>query len=154
MKKISFVIAITLTCFVSSAQALSNSPVITPDYSITDSPEQQAQQLYETGQYQDAIPLLEQMISNYRESGDLIGEINSLVNLALVYQRLGNLDQALETIYQSFTQLSQLDNTKERQELQAQILSVQGQVYLSLGQGEKALSIWQETSAIYQDIGD
>ncbi|AOX03433.1 hypothetical protein BJP34_31900 [Moorena producens PAL-8-15-08-1] len=188
MKKLSFLIAIVLTCFLPSGKALSNSQGITPNsrfpfpsweglgvgsdspfpipvpllggvrggfrFPIPDSPEQQAQQLYETGQYQDAISLLEQMISNYRESGDLIGEINSLVNLALVYQRLGNLDQALETIYQSFTQLSQLDNTKERQELQAQILSVQGQVYLSLGQGEKALSIWQETSAIYQDIGD
>ncbi|NEO36248.1 MAG: CHAT domain-containing protein [Moorea sp. SIOASIH] len=177
MKKLSFIFAIALTCFLPSAKALSNCQGITPDsrfpipdsrfpipdsrfpipdsrFPIPDSPEQQAQQLYETGQYQDAISLLEQMISNYRESGDLIGEINSLVNLALVYQRLGNLDQALETIYQSFTQLSKLDNTKERQELQAQILSVQGQVYLSLGQGEKALSIWQETSAIYQDIGD
>ncbi|NEO95201.1 MAG: tetratricopeptide repeat protein, partial [Moorea sp. SIO3G5] len=163
MKKLSFIFAIALTCFLPSGKALSNSQGITPNsrfpipdsrFPIPDSLEQQAQQLYETGQYQYAIPLLEQMISNYSESGDLIGEINSLVNLALVYQRLGNLDQALETIYQSFTQLSQLDNTKERQELQAQILSVQGQVYLSLGQGEKALSIWQETSAIYQDIGD
>ncbi|WP_293068356.1 MULTISPECIES: CHAT domain-containing protein [unclassified Moorena] len=98
--------------------------------------------------------MLEQMISNYTESGDIIGQINCLVNLALVYQTLGDLDQAKQTLSQSFSQLSQLDNTTERQQLQAQILEVQGQVYLSLGQGEKALSTWQQTSAIYQDIGD
>jgi len=98
--------------------------------------------------------LLEQIISNYSDSGDIIGEINALVNLALVYQRLGDWAQAKQTIAESFTQLSQLPLTKERQQLQAQILSVQGQVYLSLGQGEKALSTWQQTSAIYQDIGD
>ena len=120
----------------------------------SDSLDQQAQQLYETGQYQEAIPLLEQMISNYSDSSDLIGEINSLVNLALVYQRLGDIAQAKQTLSQSFTKLSQLHNTKERQQLQAQILSVQGQVYLSLGQGEKALSNWEQTSAIYQDLGD
>ena len=171
MKKLSFVIAMlfqshcvnALTCFLPSGKALSNSQGITPDSLApllrgardnSDSPEQQAQQLYETGQYQEAMPLLEQMISNYRDSGDIIGEINSLVNLALVYQTLGDLDQAQEKLSQSFTQLSKLDNTKERQQLQAQILEVQGQVYLSLGQGEKALSTWQQTSAIYQDIGD
>ncbi|NEO70616.1 MAG: tetratricopeptide repeat protein, partial [Moorea sp. SIO3H5] len=121
---------------------------------IPDSLDQQAQQLYETGQYKKAIPLLEQIISNYSDSGDIIGEINALVNLGLVYQRLGDWAQAKQTISQSFTQLSQLPLTKESQQLQAQILSVQGQVYLSLGQGEKALSTWQQTSAIYQDIGD
>ncbi|NEO17610.1 MAG: CHAT domain-containing protein [Moorea sp. SIO3F7] len=123
-------------------------------FPLPDSLDQQAQHLYETGQYQEAILLLEQMISNYTESGDIIGQINCLVNLALVYQTLGDLDQAKQTLSQSFSQLSQLDNTTERQQLQAQILEVQGQVYLSLGQGEKALSTWQQTSAIYQDIGD
>ncbi|NEO45770.1 MAG: CHAT domain-containing protein [Moorea sp. SIO4A3] len=154
MKKLSFLIAIALTCFLPSGEALSNSQGIIPDYPISDSLDQKAQQLYEKGQYQKAIPLLEQMISNYSDSGDIIGEINALVNLALVYQRLGDWAQAKQTISQSFTQLSQLPLTKERQQLQAQILSVQGQVYLSLGQGEKALSTWQQTSAIYQDIGD
>ncbi|OLT59360.1 hypothetical protein BJP37_10185 [Moorena bouillonii PNG] len=121
---------------------------------IPDSLEEQAQQLYETGQYQQAIPLLEQVITNYSYSGDFIGEINSLVNLALVYQRLGNFEQAQETLSQSYSKLSQLHNTKERQELQAQILSVEGQVYLSLGDARKALSNWEQTSAIYQDLGD
>ncbi|WP_229424258.1 tetratricopeptide repeat protein [Moorena producens] len=170
MKKLSFIFAIALTCFLPSGKALSNSPAITPDsrfpipdsqfpipdsrFPLPDSLDQQAQHLYETGQYQEAILLLEQMISNYTESGDIIGQINCLVNLALVYQTLGDLDQAKQTLSQSFSQLSQLDNTTERQQLQAQILEVQGQVYLSLGQGEKALSTWQQTSAIYQDIGD
>ncbi|AOY79267.1 CHAT domain-containing protein [Moorena producens JHB] len=198
MKKLSFLIAIALTCFLPSGKALSNSVVITPNsrlpipdsrfpipnsrfpipdsrfpltdsrlptpdsrfpipdsrFPIPDSPDQQAQQLYETGQYQKAIPLLEQIINNYSESGDIIGQTNALVNLALVYQRLGDLEKAKQTISQSFTQLSKLPLTKESQQLKAQILSVQGQVYLSLGQAKKALSIWQETSAIYQDIGD
>ncbi|NEO81031.1 MAG: CHAT domain-containing protein [Moorea sp. SIO4G3] len=166
-----------LTCFLPSGKALSNSQRITPDsrfpipnsrfpipdsqfpipdsqFPIPDSLKQQAQQLYETGQYQKAIPLLEQIISNYSESGDIIGEINALANLALIYQRLGDWAQAKQTISQSFSQLSQLPLTKESQQLQAQILSVQGQVYLSLGQGEKALSTWQQTSAIYQDLED
>ncbi|WP_424098968.1 CHAT domain-containing protein [Moorena producens] len=171
MKKLPFLIAIALTCFLASGKALSNSVVITPDsrfptpdsrlpipdsrFLIPDSLEQQAQQLYETGQYQEVIPLLEQVISNYTESGDLIGEINSLVNLALVYQRLGDIEEAQETLSQSSSKLSQLSpNTKESQELKAQILSVEGQIYLSLGDAKKALSNWEQTSAIYQDLGD
>ena len=163
MKKLSFLIAIALTCFLPSGKALSNYQRITPNsqfpipdsrFPIPDSLDQKAQQLYETGEYQKAIPLLEQIISNYSDSGDIIGEINALANLALVYQRLGDWAQAKQTISQSFTQLSQLPLTKESQQLQAQILSVQGQVYLSLGQGEKALDTWQQTSAIYQDLED
>ena len=171
MKKLPFLIAIALTCFLASGKALSNSVVITPDsrfptpdsrlpipdsrFLIPDSLEQQAQQLYETGQYQEVIPLLEQVISNYTESGDLIGEINSLVNLALVYQRLGDIEEAQETLSQSSSKLSQLSrNTKEYQELKAQILSVEGQIDLSLGDAKKALSNWEQTSAIYQDLGD
>jgi len=98
--------------------------------------------------------LLEQVISNYSYSGDLIGEINSLINLALVYQRLGNLEQAKQTLSQSYTKLSKLHNTKERQELKAQFLSVEGQVYLSGGNVKQALSNWEQTSAIYQELGD
>ncbi|AOX03431.1 hypothetical protein BJP34_31890 [Moorena producens PAL-8-15-08-1] len=163
MKKLSFLITIALTCFLASGKALSNSVVITPDsrfptpdsrLPIPDSLEQQAQQRYETGQYQEAIPLLEQVISNYTESGDIIGEINSLVNLALVYQRLGYIEQAKEILSQSYSKLSQLHNTKERQELQAQILSVEGQVYLSGGNVKQALANWEKTSDIYQDLGD
>ncbi|NEO69784.1 CHAT domain-containing protein [Moorena sp. SIO3H5] len=163
MKKLSFLIAIALTCFLPSGEALSNSPAITPDSlppllrgvrGDPDSPDQQAQHLYETGQYQEAIPLLEQMISNYSNSGDIIGEINSLVNLALVYQSLGDREEAKQTLSQSFNRLSQLPKTKERQQVKAQILEVQGQVYLSLGQAKKALSTWQETSVIYQDLED
>ncbi len=98
--------------------------------------------------------MLEQVISNYSYSGDLIGEINSLINLALVYQRLGNLEQAKQTLSQSYTKLSKLHNTKERQELKAQFLSVEGQVYLSGGNVKQALSNWEQTSAIYQELGD
>ncbi|NET65833.1 MAG: CHAT domain-containing protein [Moorea sp. SIO1G6] len=199
MKKLSFVIAIALTCLLPSGKALSNSADFGYNFAplapqraiprwgeqnsqsppnlddlggfnktkrsrihskiqqrlIPDSLGQQAQHLYETGQYQKAIPLLEQVISNYRESGDIIGEINSLVNLALVYQRLGKLEQAQETLSQSSSKLSQLSpNTKESQELKAQIFSVEGQVYLSLGDAKQALSNWEQTSAIYQDLGD
>ena len=163
MNKLSlFTVAIALTLLLPSGEALSKSQVTTKkslqspiaQSPIPNSLEAQAQQLYETGQYQEAIPLLEQAISNYSNSGDLIGQTNALRNLTLVYQSLGQWEQAKQTISESIKLLEQIPNSPARQQLKAQVLDAQGQLYLSLGQAEEALATWQQSSTIYEEIED
>ena len=115
---------------------------------------EQAQKLYEIGQFTEAISLLEQAIGQYRSRGDIIGQTNALRNLALVYQSLSKWSEAKQTISDSLNLLPQINDIQERQQLQAQILDVRGQLELSLGQVEKARETWSKTSAIYLEIED
>ncbi|NEP00129.1 MAG: CHAT domain-containing protein [Symploca sp. SIO2E9] len=116
--------------------------------------EQQAQQLYETGRTAEAVNLLQQVISNYRKQGDLIGQVIALSNLTLVYQQLGDWQQAQQTISDALNLLPEITDTKERQRLLAQTLDAQGQLKLSLGKPEQALDIWKQATDTYQEIGD
>ncbi|NER20438.1 MAG: CHAT domain-containing protein [Symploca sp. SIO1C2] len=116
--------------------------------------EQEAQQLYERGQYTAAVELLKQIINNYATQGDTIGEAIAQRNLALVYQRTGEWHQAEKAIAKSFNLLQQLADSPDRTRLMAQTLDVQGQLQLSTAQPEKALATWQQASDHYQQIND
>ena len=70
--------------------------------------EQQAQQLYETGKFVEAISLLEQAINNYTAKGDLIGQAIALRNLSLVYQQQGKWERADGAISESINLLDTL----------------------------------------------
>ncbi len=116
--------------------------------------EQQAQQLYETGQLAAAISVLEEAIATYRTQGDIFGQAMALRNLALVYQQLGNRDRAKEAIDASLNLLEAIADSQERTKLLAQVLDVQGQLQLSIGQPEQALETWKRAANTYQQIGD
>jgi CHAT domain-containing protein/predicted negative regulator of RcsB-dependent stress response len=116
--------------------------------------EQQAQQLYETGKLTEAIPLLQQAISERRNQGNLIKQADATRNLALIYQQLGDWQKANETISKAFEIVSQITDLKKRERLFAQSLDIKGQIQLSLGQSEQALETWKQAANIYQKIGD
>jgi CHAT domain-containing protein len=118
------------------------------------SPEQQAQQLYEQDRLTEAIPLLQQAINDRKTQGNIIQEANATRNLALIYQQLGDWQKANETIENAIAILSQITDTTNRNQLLAQALDVKGQIQLSLGQSEQALAIWKEATNIYQKLGD
>ncbi len=116
--------------------------------------EQEAQQLYERGQYPQAVRLLKQLINNYATQGELVSEAIAQRNLALVYQRTGEWNQAQFAIAKSFNLLQQLEDSPDRTKLLAQTLDVQGQLQLSIAQPEAALETWQKASKSYQQIND
>lgn len=136
-----FLIALTFTVF-------SNLLLASPEL------EQQAQQLYQTGQYKESIVKLQELIQEYQTKDDKVGQILSLRNLALVYQQLGQWSSSQQALSQSLTILKQLPNTSEKQRLNAKILEVQGRNQLALGQAQLALETWREATNIYEKLGD
>ena len=112
--------------------------------------EQKAEQLYQQNKYQEAIELLEQSIKNERESGDTVGKAIALRNLALVYQKLGQWQQASDTLAEAENTIIAIDNEPQKNNVLAQILEVRGQIQLSLGQSQNALDTWKKTATLYE----
>jgi tetratricopeptide (TPR) repeat protein len=108
-------------------------------------------QLYDTQQYDKIIPLFLAKIQTYETENNLIGQMKTWRDLASIYDKLGQLDQALSSVEKSLNLWQNLPKDQETQILLAQILDIQGQIELSSGQGEKALNSWSNSAKIYHD---
>lgn len=113
--------------------------------------EQEAQQAYSHGQYQQAIELLQQVQEQYQQQGDIIRSAIALSNLSLAHQQLGHWEAAEASITQAREQLT---NQPVPQGVEAQILDVRGQLLFAQGQLESALTTWQQTAELYGQLGD
>jgi CHAT domain-containing protein len=135
-----------------------HSTSIPPDLASNPSAlEQQAQQLYEDGQFDRAAQLLKQAAADYAASGDKLGQARQLRNLALAYQQMGKLTLANETIQESINYIQASKNNgaqRERKRLLAQTLEVKGKLQLDAGQSEQALETWKQTANSYQQLDD
>ncbi|OCR02766.1 hypothetical protein BCD67_18045 [Oscillatoriales cyanobacterium USR001] len=116
--------------------------------------EQQAQQLYETGRFTDAIALLQHLIVDYIAQKDRLAQARALRNLALVYHQTGERAKANQAITDSLNQLNQIENNSDSIKILAQILEVRGQLELSSGNSEKSLETWKQAAEKYKQIGD
>ncbi|MDJ0713680.1 MAG: CHAT domain-containing protein [Prochloraceae cyanobacterium] len=116
--------------------------------------EKEARNLYERGQYLEAISALEEAIVNYTSRGDVVGEVNARRNLALVYQRAGEWEQAKSSIEQSLNRIETIEGIQISKTLEAQSLDVYGQIQLASGKSKQALESWRRSGKIYQAIGD
>ena len=114
---------------------------------------QQGKKLYEAGRFNESIELLQQAVSNYEKQGDKLRQAIALSNLALVYQKSGQLNEAQQEITQSFNLLEQLSPTQNLAVF-ASSLNIQGSIQLDLGQAEEALKTWQRGETIYRQLDD
>ncbi|MTJ10175.1 CHAT domain-containing protein [Anabaena sp. UHCC 0204] len=114
----------------------------------------QAQRLYENGEFQPAITILKDDINNYQKQDNFIGQIITWRNLALVYQKMGNPQEAKQAVSESIKYLPKITDDKKRQELFAKTLEVQGQIQLSIGEIQKSLDTWKQVIDIYEKSGD
>ena len=126
----------------------------TPAFNRVTALEKQAQQLYETGQFADAIAVLQRLVADYTAQGNQFGHVRALRNLALVYYQAGERAKATVAITESLNQLNQIENTSEKTKVFAQILEVKGQLELSAGNSEQALETWKKAAEKYKQIGD
>ncbi|MFN6565478.1 MAG: CHAT domain-containing protein [Nostoc sp. ChiSLP01] len=113
--------------------------------------------LYDTGQFTEAIEVLQQAAAAFRASRDGLREAIALSNLCLAYQQLGLWGEAEEAMAQSLKLLQLSENTGtsgERGQIIAQAFDVQGQLQLAQGQPQAALTTWQKAADIYQEVGD
>jgi CHAT domain-containing protein/predicted negative regulator of RcsB-dependent stress response len=144
------VLVTTLLCL-SISPVLAKVPAPNPSTSpIISSTLQQGKALYDTGQFAQAVQVLQQAAQNYRQQGDTKRLAVTLSNLSLAYQQLSAWDQAKQAITES---LNLLKGTNDRKIL-AQILDIQGRLQLAIGQPEEALQTWQQAADIYTQIND
>lgn len=114
---------------------------------------QQGKQLYEAGRITESINVLQQAIANYRNRGDELKQAVALSNLALAYQKLGNLNQAQQAITQSLELFGINQNSIQNPSV-AKIIDIQGSIQLDLGKAEEALKTWQNSESIYKQINN
>ena len=115
----------------------------------------QGKQLYETGRFADSVNILQQAVTNYRNQGDELQQAVALSNLALAYQKLGNLNQAQTAITQSVKLFENKQKTSiSNPQVLAPILDIQGSIQLDSGKAEQALKTWQGAENIYKQINN
>lgn len=108
---------------------------------------QQAQQLYETGQFSNAIALWNQAAIAFEANGDHGGQAMALSNLSLTYQQLGQWSQATQAIMNS---LALIASSKSSILILAQSLDVQGWLQFAQGKVESALATWKQAEQHYK----
>ena len=108
---------------------------------------------YQGNQWEEAVRNWEAAASVYKNQGNRIALARVNNNLALAYQKLGDWKQAQAAIADSF-QLLASDNADEQAPLLlatlAQTYTNQGNIELAKGNGQSALSSWQEAEKFYQ----
>lgn len=115
---------------------------------------QRGRSLYEAGQFRAAIEVLQQAAQDYQRQGNPTQQAIALSNLALVYQKLGLLNDATQAMGDSLKLLNALSPSTDRQQVLAQTLELRGSLQLERGQAEPALTSWQQAEAIYTDLSD
>jgi CHAT domain-containing protein/tetratricopeptide (TPR) repeat protein len=117
--------------------------------------DRQGRQRYEARQYAEAVIFWQQAIAAFTATGDRVGQAQTLSNLSLAYQQLGQWDQASKAIANSleFIQDSRF-KIQDSSLLLAQALDVQGRLQLSRGKAEDALVTWQQAEKIYRQLKD
>ncbi|NEQ96084.1 MAG: CHAT domain-containing protein [Cyanothece sp. SIO2G6] len=113
---------------------------------------QQAQQAYETDQWDEAIATLTTAITTAAQTGDNEAQLIGYRNLALVYRQLRDWEQASGAIAQAFSLIEAVP-TLQQSRLGASVLDVQGSLYADRGQVAIALEQWQQAAQIYTAIG-
>ncbi|MDJ1170371.1 CHAT domain-containing protein [Roseofilum sp. BLCC_M154] len=94
-----------------------------------------------------------QKADEYAQKGDFVNQAVALGNLSLALQEQGEWEQAQESSTQGIQILQQLSTTKERDQILAQSLDIQGKLSFSVGDFSAALVSWQEAGKLYQQLG-
>lgn len=113
--------------------------------------ESKAESLYQQNNYTEAIATLKAAIQQYQEQENTIDTVIATRNLALIYQQLGEWQQAIATLKQAQLTIATIDERSQGDLLLAQVLEVKGQIQLSLGRSQNALDTWKEATDLYQE---
>ncbi|MDY6896803.1 MAG: DUF2225 domain-containing protein, partial [Cyanobacteriota bacterium] len=118
---------------------------------------------YKNKQYNKAIVTWQQALKVYQNNQNNQNQKNTL-HQAMVwsyiswgYQKQNNWNQAKEAINKSLDLLpekNQLDKSKEKLQINAQILNTHASLQLAFGESQKALKTWKKATQIYQQLGD
>lgn len=146
------ILGISITVFPAKSQLYTE--IIYPDVAKnTEILLQQSQILYERGAYNEAIALLQQAIAEFVATGERLKGAIASRNLALVYQKLGQWEEAKDAIAHSLN-LLETPGIGNYPKVYASVLEIQGQLELTIGHSDRALESWRKATQIYQQIED
>ena len=128
-------------------------PNVALDTGQTIQPIEQAERLFQQNQYPEAIAILKTAIKQYQKQGNLVSNAIANRNLALIYQRLGEWEEAQTSIDRAERVITAIKEPAKSQ-LLAQVLEVKGQVELSLGRSPTALETWRRATSLYEKQGN
>ncbi len=141
-------------CAIASPMGLSTIPIVKVAIPVANqSLLQQSKTLYDTGQYNQAIEILKQATKEFAARGDRTSQALALSNLSLAYQQLSSWEEATKAISDSL-QLLQDPTLNKRLQVLAQVLDIQGRLQFLTGQTQQAIDSWQQSRAMYQQLGD
>jgi len=111
--------------------------------------------LYENGQYQKALTVLEESLKNLPEKEEYsLNKASILIDLSLIHEKLGQLKKVGELSAQSISILNSFESSPTTIELLATALNIKGLWQLKIGQTEQAFTTWEEAKKLFQRIGD
>ena len=114
----------------------------------------ESHRLYEAGQLTKAENVLQQAIQQAKIYHNDLQIAIALSNLSLIYQSLGNWEKAESAIGQSLATLQNSPQSREKQQVLAQVRDIEAQLQLAIAQPEKAFSTWQLAEGLYRQLGD
>ncbi|GAA6623689.1 CHAT domain-containing protein [Scytonema sp. NUACC26] len=127
----------------------------------TDQLVKQGKTLYQAGQFSQAAQSLKQAVEIYAFQGDILNQALSLNYLSLAMQKLGQWQQAKESITTSINLLSHFKfstgnriNRVPTKHILALSLNTQGSLQLALGQTEAAIESWKQAANNYTQVND
>ncbi|MBE9144287.1 CHAT domain-containing protein [Planktothrix mougeotii] len=112
-----------------------------------------SRELYQAGQFSEAVTSLKQAIHDFKIQGNKQGQAIALSNLSLVFQKLGQLETAYSYITESINLLTHPEFPHSPTIL-AQSLEIKGQLELEMGASEQALTSWKQATNIYESINN
>ncbi|MGB3204632.1 MAG: CHAT domain-containing protein [Crinalium sp.] len=133
------------------------SPVVAHDVQTLEltasvvSQEQAAKNLYLAGRFAEAVKLLQQA---YQTNGDPVEKAVIQSNLALNLHQLGRIDEATRAIEDAIAILQNIPKSSQRLSVWAQVWDIKGNLELSQGKAEAALSSWEAAASLYQQLKD
>jgi CHAT domain-containing protein/tetratricopeptide (TPR) repeat protein len=119
--------------------------------------EARGMELYHQRQLKSAIESWQQAAQSYASLKDILAQSRVWSNIALAYGELGDWKRAknaIESSFQSIELNKGLARDREYQRTLAQISNNRGILELSLGNGENAITLWQQAASYYQQVGD
>jgi len=106
--------------------------------------------LYRQANYQDAVQKFQEALTCYQEIDDRQGEGNSLGNLGIAYESLGQYATAIEHHEQALAIARDIGDRQGK----GTHLSNLGNAYGSMGQYATAIKYYEQALTIARDIGD
>ena len=122
---------------------------------------QQGETLYQAGRFTEAINVLQQALSIYKQENNNLGQAAALTNLSLVYQRFGAQKEADAAVSNSLEllgwngssqKLNISDSKPESREILAQTLDIQAGLLLTEGKSDESLQRSQQAEKIWNEL--